>query len=88
MPTTDTDFPSPGRHIFSVDLEEYFQVHAFDGIVEREEWSVIPSRVTHSTERILDLLDTADAKATFFTLGWIADRHPDLVRRIASRGHE
>ena len=88
MPTTDTDFPSPGRHIFSVDLEEYFQVHAFDGIVEREEWSVIPSRVTHSTERILDLLDTADAKATFFTLGWIADRHPDLVKRIASRGHE
>jgi polysaccharide deacetylase family protein (PEP-CTERM system associated) len=88
MAIHDPEIPSPGRHVFSVDLEEYFQVHAFDGIVEREEWSVIPSRVEHSTERILDLLDEADAKATFFTLGWIADRHPDLVRRIAGRGHE
>ena len=75
------------RHVFSVDLEEYFQVQAFDGVVGREEWNLIPSRVQASTERILDLLDAAGATATFFTLGWIADRHPGLVRQIADRGH-
>ena len=71
-----------------MDLEEYFQVQAFDGVVGREEWNLIPSRVQASTERILDLLDAAGATATFFTLGWIADRHPGLVRQIADRGHE
>jgi polysaccharide deacetylase family protein (PEP-CTERM system associated) len=76
------------RHVFSVDLEEYFQVQAFDGVVGRDEWSLIPSRVQASTERILDLLDAAGATATFFTLGWIAERHPGLVRQIADRGHE
>ena len=82
------DRPADVRHVFSVDLEEYFQVQAFDGVVGREEWTQIPSRVQASTERILDLLDAAGATATFFTLGWIADRHPGLVRQIADRGHE
>jgi len=82
------DRPTDVRHVFSVDLEEYFQVQAFDGVVGRDEWSLIPSRVQASTERILDLLDAAGATATFFTLGWIADRHPGLVRQIAERGHE
>ncbi len=82
------DRPADVRHVFSVDLEEYFQVQAFDGVVGRDEWSLIPSRVQASTERILDLLDAAGATATFFTLGWIADRHPGLVRQIADRGHE
>jgi len=82
------DGPADVRHVFSVDLEEYFQVQAFDGVVGREEWSLIPSRVQASTERILDLLDAARATATFFTLGWIADRHPGLVRQISERGHE
>jgi polysaccharide deacetylase family protein (PEP-CTERM system associated) len=77
-----------GRHIFSVDLEEYFQVHAFEGIVKRGEWDVIPSRVELGTLRLLDLLERTGNRATFFTLGWIADRHPDLLRRISEAGHE
>ena len=88
MPATGNDGPPDARHVFSVDLEEYFQVHAFDGVVERDEWNVIPSRVQASTQRILDLLDETGATATFFTLGWIADRHPELVCHIADRGHE
>ncbi len=80
--------PSNGRHIFSVDLEEYFQVHAFDGVVAREEWDIIPSRVETPTSRLLELLERTGNRATFFTLGWIADRHPDLIRRISQAGHE
>ena len=77
-----------GRHVFSVDLEEYFQVHAFSGVVAPEEWDIIPSRVESPTARLLDLLERTGNRATFFTLGWIADRHPDLVRRISEAGHE
>jgi polysaccharide deacetylase family protein (PEP-CTERM system associated) len=77
-----------GKHIFSVDLEEYFQVHAFDGIVKRDEWDVIPSRVEMGTLRLLDLLERTGNRATFFALGWIADRHQDLLRRISEAGHE
>ncbi len=80
--------PMTGKHIFSVDLEEYFQVHAFEGIVKRDEWDVIPSRVEMGTLRLLDLLERTGNRATFFTLGWIADRHPDLLRRVSRAGHE
>jgi polysaccharide deacetylase family protein (PEP-CTERM system associated) len=80
--------PTEGKHIFSVDLEEYFQVHAFDGIVARDEWDIIPSRVEAPTGRLLDLLERTGNQATFFTLGWVADRHPDLLRRISEAGHE
>lgn len=75
-------------HIFSVDLEEYFQVNAFETSVPRDEWSGLPSRVEASTDVLLELLSRHDTLATFFTLGWIADRHPSLVRRIADQGHE
>lgn len=75
-------------HVFSVDVEEYFQVNAFEGFVSRESWDELPSRVEAGVHTLLELLDGYDAKGTFFTLGWIADRHPHVVRAIADAGHE
>ena len=75
-------------HIFSVDLEEYFQVHAFESSIPRDDWNRLPSRVEANADILLELLSRHDTLATFFTLGWIADRHPSLVRRIADQGHE
>lgn len=75
-------------HIFTVDVEEYFQVHAFEGVVRRSQWPGLPSRVAHNVEVLLDLLAARNVIGTFFILGWVADRHPHVVRRIASAGHE
>ncbi len=72
----------------SVDVEDYFQVQAFAGRVARDDWPGFPSRVEQNVERLLDLFDACDARGTFFVLGWIARRHPALVRRISERGHE
>lgn len=72
----------------SVDVEDYFQVWAFSGVIDRKSWDGFPLRVDRSVRRILDLLDAAEARATFFTLGWIAERAPALIREIAARGHE
>jgi polysaccharide deacetylase family protein (PEP-CTERM system associated) len=72
----------------TVDVEEHFQVSAFEDRVPREAWSSIPSRVEESTGRVLDLLDQAGVRATFFVLGWVGERRPGLVRSIADRGHE
>jgi polysaccharide deacetylase family protein (PEP-CTERM system associated) len=72
----------------TVDVEEHFQASAFDCIVDRGNWGKLDSRVEANTERVLDLLDEANVTATFFVLGWLADRRPALVRRIADRGHE
>lgn len=80
--------PSRRLHLFSVDVEEHFQVSAFEGVVPREDWPRHASRVVDNTHRILDLLAAGSATATFFVLGWVAERHPDLVRRIADLGHE
>lgn len=73
---------------FTVDVEDWFQVSAFAPYVSRDAWEAAPRRVERNVERILGLLDAAGARATFFTLGWIAERHPALVRRIAAAGHE
>ncbi len=75
-------------HLFSVDVEEHFQVSAFERVVSRETWDSHPSRVVANTHRVLDLLAETGQHATFFTLGWVADRHPGLVNAIAERGHE
>lgn len=75
-------------HLFTVDVEEYFQVSLFEDVVARNEWDSMPSRVEQSVDTLLELLDRHDTHATFFTLGWIAERHPHLVRRIANGGHE
>ena len=72
----------------SVDVEEWFQVGAFENVIERCDWNYIASRVEGNVARILDLFEWADAKATFFTLGWVARRHPRLIRRIVDAGHE
>lgn len=75
-------------HIFSVDVEDYFQVVAFERAVDRADWDRYPSRVVQNTERLLDLLERRQVRGTFFTLGWVARRFPGLVRQIASKGHE
>lgn len=72
----------------TIDVEEYFQVSAFAGHVRREDWDRFPSRVEHSMHLLFELLDRNDVKATFFFLGWIAERHPSLPREAAGRGHE
>lgn len=75
-------------HHFSVDVEEHFQVSAFEQVAPRDGWSAHPSRVVANTARLLDLLASSGATGTFFVLGWVAERHPDLVRRIVAGGHE
>jgi polysaccharide deacetylase family protein (PEP-CTERM system associated) len=75
-------------HLFSVDVEEHFQVSAFDGVLPRSAWDSQPSRVERNTGLLLDLMAKHGATGTFFTLGWVAERCPQLVRRIAGAGHE
>jgi polysaccharide deacetylase family protein (PEP-CTERM system associated) len=75
-------------NVLSVDVEDYFQVEAFSGIVDRAGWDRYPSRVEANTRRLLDLFDELEVKATCFVLGWVAHKFPALVREIAARGHE
>lgn len=72
----------------SVDVEDYYQVSAFAGTITRADWPNYPSRVERNTDRILELFAEAKVRATFFMLGCIAERHPNLVRRIVEEGHE
>jgi polysaccharide deacetylase family protein (PEP-CTERM system associated) len=76
------------KNALTFDVEEYFHAEAFAGVLGPEEWPTLESRVTRSTERLLDILDRERVRATFFVLGWVAERHPGLVREIASLGHE
>ena len=73
---------------FTVDVEDYFQVSSFDRVVPRSTWDSRNSRVVASTERLLDLVARHQVRGTFFILGWVADRFPRLIRRIADAGHE
>lgn len=75
-------------HWFTVDVEEHFHVSAFEPYLDRSEWERQPSRVEESTGRLLDLLARHGCRGTFFVVGWLADRKPGLVRRIAAAGHE
>ena len=72
----------------TIDVEDYFQVSAFDPVVPRESWDTFPSRVSANTRRLLHLFDEFGVKATFFVLGWVADRSPEIVADIAKAGHE
>jgi polysaccharide deacetylase family protein (PEP-CTERM system associated) len=72
----------------SVDLEEYFHVSNFSGVISSDRWETLPSRVEAATHRLLDLFDERGSRATFFALGWVADRRPALLREILRRGHE
>jgi polysaccharide deacetylase family protein (PEP-CTERM system associated) len=78
----------PVVNAFSVDVEDYFQVEAFKSVIDRTDWDRHPSRVAGSTDRMLELLEAANVRATFFVLGWVAERFADLISRIESHGHE
>jgi polysaccharide deacetylase family protein (PEP-CTERM system associated) len=78
----------PVTNALTIDVEDYFQVSAFAPYIDRSEWATRECRVERNVERILQLLDERATKATFFTLGWIAERHPLVVRRIVDNGHE
>lgn len=72
----------------SVDVEDWFQVGAFEKVIDRASWDGLPDRVERNCDEILAMFGEAGVKATFFTLGWVAERHPLLMRRIAEQGHE
>jgi len=76
------------RNALTVDVEEYFQVAAFERTIARNDWHRTASRVEYNTGRVLDLFAEKGVKATFFVLGWIAEKHPSLVARIVADGHE
>lgn len=76
------------KNALTFDIEEYFHAEAFARALRPEEWPGLESRVVDTTERLLDILDYADARATFFVLGWVAERYPALVKDIVGRGHE
>jgi polysaccharide deacetylase family protein (PEP-CTERM system associated) len=76
------------KNAMSIDVEDYFQVSAFAPHIRREDWDSLPCRVERNVDVILGLLDEANTQATFFTLGWIAERYPQVVRRIVEGGHE
>lgn len=73
---------------FTIDVEDYYHVQAFARVISKSTWDTYQSRVANNTRVLLDLLDAHSVKATFFILGWVAKRHPELVREIATRGHE
>ena len=76
------------HHGLSVDVEEYFQVGAFERTIDKGDWPRFASRVAGNTGIVLDLFAETGVKATFFTLGWVAERQPKLIRRIVAEGHE
>ena len=76
------------RHALSVDVEDWFQVGAFEDAIDRADWEGLDRRVERNTDAVLALFAESGVKATFFTLGWVAVRHPRLMRRIVEQGHE
>jgi polysaccharide deacetylase family protein (PEP-CTERM system associated) len=75
-------------HAMTVDVEDWFQVQAFASVIDISAWETLPRRVEANTDRLLAMFEAAGVRGTFFTLGWVAKRHPALVRRIVSGGHE
>jgi polysaccharide deacetylase family protein (PEP-CTERM system associated) len=78
----------PISNALSVDVEDWFQVGAFETVIDRSEWDRLPPRVERNADAVLALFDRAGVKGTFFTLGWVAERYPALIGRIAAAGHE
>jgi polysaccharide deacetylase family protein (PEP-CTERM system associated) len=87
-PALENTAAQPVEHYFTVDVEEYFHVSAFERYVSRDDWNTLPSRLEPQLDYLLDLLARHSGHGTFFTLGWVADRYPALVRRISDAGHE
>lgn len=75
-------------HALSVDVEDYFHVAALSRVISPDDWETLPSRVERNTERLLELFDHQQVKCTFFVLGWVAERYPALIRKLADHGHE
>jgi len=78
----------PALNAMTVDVEDYFQVSAFDRYIDRADWKNYQSRVERNTQKLLRLFSEADIQATFFTLGWVAEKFPMLIRQIVDNGHE
>ncbi|MFA6122921.1 XrtA system polysaccharide deacetylase [Sphingomonas sp.] len=76
------------RHVLSVDVEDWFQVGAFEAVIDKADWDSLAPRVERNTDAVLALFAESGVKATFFTLGWVAARYPKLIRRIVEAGHE
>jgi polysaccharide deacetylase family protein (PEP-CTERM system associated) len=76
------------RNALTIDVEEYFHAHAYANVIASADWDRLAGRVVPNTRRLLALLAAHQTRATFFVLGWVADRHPELVREIAAGGHE
>ncbi|HKU52816.1 MAG TPA: polysaccharide deacetylase family protein, partial [Nitrospira sp.] len=76
------------RHVLSFDVEEHFQVSAFWSDARRQQWDRLESRVEQNTLRLAELLAQFETKATFFVLGWVAERYPGLVKALVEQGHE
>jgi polysaccharide deacetylase family protein (PEP-CTERM system associated) len=91
MLTLMTDMGVTSRrtvNAMTIDVEDYFHVSVFDGVVPRHQWDSLESRVSANTDQILEIFEEHGVRATFFILGWVAERFPDLVHRIAGAGHE
>jgi hypothetical protein len=78
----------PVINALTVDVEDYFHVQAFAGVISRDDWDRLPCRVEANTDRMLAQFEAAGVKATMFTLGWVAERYPQVIRRIVAAGHE
>ena len=76
------------RNALTVDVEDYFHVSAFEESIDRDDWDRLPCRVERNSDRLLALFSERDVRATFFVLGWVAERYPALIRRMAEAGHE
>lgn len=76
------------RNAMTVDVEEHFQVSAFEGCIPRRDWCRWPSRIERNVDQILDLFSSSGVQGTFFVLGWVGERHPSMIRRIVAAGHE
>jgi polysaccharide deacetylase family protein (PEP-CTERM system associated) len=83
-----TDLSDRGANALTVDVEDYFQVEAFAKFVDRSDWDRLECRVERNVDRILEIFADAGVHGTFFTLGWVAERYPQMVRRIVANGHE
>ena len=85
---TGTRFSGNGLNALTCDVEDYFQVSAFEHLVSKQSWSGFECRVSRNVDRILQMTSDSGTKGTFFILGWVAKHHPAIVRRIAENGHE
>ncbi len=88
MQEINTENALPEKQVLTVDVEDYFHVSAFEKVIDRADWVNLEQRVEASTYRLLELFAERDAKCTFFTLGWVAERYPNLIKTIVEQGHE